>query len=139
MRPLASAQAWLCVAATAALVGCGGSPEGGDANVVSCKVEGDKSSQCMEYVDPKSDTYRLSILDTCKDGGGVLVETCPTEDLVGICEQPQDTEKAWTLSRVVRVHHYLHPDIATPDAIDAIADRCSDDNTWTPADGGGTG
>ncbi len=139
MRPTTPVRLWLCIAATAALAGCGGTPSGGDTNVVYCKVARDKASQCMEYIDPKSDAYRLAILDTCNEDGGMVVESCPSADLVGICEQPQDTQQAWTLSRVIRVHHYLHPDIATPDAIQSLAERCGDGDTWTPADGGDAG
>lgn len=131
MRRFARLPSLLCISATLTLLGCSdGSPA--DGNIVYCNVPLDAGAKCMAYVDPKSDTYRLSILGECSDGGGELVEACPEENLAGICEQPQDVEAAWTLARVVRVHHYLQPDLATPEAVATLENRCGS-GTWTPA------
>ena len=123
----------LCIATLLALTGCSGGSKDGGGSTVYCNVVADAGAKCMAYVDPKSDTYRPLIEAECNDGGGELVEACPDENLIGICEQPQDTEVAWTLARVVRVHHYLDPDLATPEAIATLEKRCRGDATWTPA------
>ena len=134
MTPRDALPSLLCIAATLSLFGCsGGSGADGNGSIVYCNVPPEAGARCMAYVEPKSDTYRLSIHAECSDGGGELVEACPEENLVGICEQPQDTEAAWTLARVVRVHHYLTPDVATPEAIATIEKRCGGNATWTPA------
>jgi hypothetical protein len=134
MRTLALLPSLLCMSTTLTLLGCsGGSSADGNGSIVYCNVPRDAGAKCMAYVDPKSDTYRLSILAECSDGGGELVEACPDENLIGVCEQPQDIEAAWTLARVVRVHHYLQPGLATPEAIDTLENRCGGGGTWTPA------
>lgn len=134
MTPRDALPTLLCIAATLSLSGCsGGSSADGTGSTMYCNVPRDAGARCMAYIEPKSDTYRLSIHAECSDGGGELVEACPDENLIGVCEQPQNTEVAWTLARVVRVHHYLDPDLATPEAIATIEKRCGGDATWIPA------
>jgi hypothetical protein len=132
MRSIARLSSLLCIASAMTLLGCsGGSSAGG--NVVYCNVQRDAGSKCVAYVDPKSDEYLPSIHAECSDGGGELVEACPAENLIGVCEQPQDTDASWTLARVVRVNHYLAADLATPEAIATLEKRCGADGTWTRA------
>lgn len=130
MRRIGRLPSLLCIASAVTLVGCSGGSTV-DGNVVYCNVQRDAGSKCMAYVDPKSDAYLLSIHAECSDGGGELVNVCPAENLIGICEQPQDTDASWTLARVVRVNHYLTPGLATPEAIATLAKRCGADGTWT--------
>jgi hypothetical protein len=118
----------LC-AATAC--GVGQAPADGG---VRCDARRATGGMCIESLEPRNGTARLSLQVQCRDAGGKVVERCPTERLVGVCEQTLDMSKAWTLNRVSRVHHYLHPDVATPDALAGIADRCPPEvGGWTPA------
>jgi hypothetical protein len=136
MRRLAHLPSLFCISAALTLPGCsGGSSADGNGSIVYCNIPQDVGARCMAYVDPKSDAYRLSIQAECSDGGGEFVEACPEENLVGICEQPQDVEATWTLARVVRVHHYVQPDLATPEALATLENRCRGGGTWTPAPG----
>ncbi len=122
------AAAWLAAA------GCSSEPTPAEANgPMYCDRQMEVRSMCVEYIEPRSPLYRESIYAECREGGGKLVDECPTENLVGVCEQPQDERLAHTMARTLRVHHYLAPDVATDDEIEAIAGRCSGDNTWTDA------
>lgn len=117
-----------------AAAGCSSDPTPAETNgPMSCDRQMEVRSMCVEYLEPRSPLYRESIFAECREGGGKLVDECPTENLVGICEQPQDERLANTMARTLRVHHYLAPDVATDDEIGAIAERCSGDNTWTDA------
>jgi hypothetical protein len=121
-------------AALIAAAGCSSEPTPAEANApMHCDRQLERRSMCAEYIEPRSPLYRESIFAQCREGGGKLVDECPTENLVGVCEQPQDERRANTMARTVRVYHYLEPDLATDDEIAAIADRCSGDNTWTDA------
>lgn len=116
--------------------GCGSTrPDGTSVDgVPRCNAQQATGGMCVEHLDPISDTARLSILARCREAGGELVERCPVSHLVGVCERAEDTSKAWTLNRVSRVHHYLHPDVASPDAAQRLAARCAPPHgTWTPA------
>lgn len=122
------------VAVLLAAAGCSSEPTPAEANApMHCDRQMEVRSMCAEYIEPRSPLYRESIYAECRDGGGKLVDECPTENLVGVCEQPQDERLANTMARTVRVYHYLEPDVATDDEIEAIAERCSGDNTWTDA------
>lgn len=117
-----------------AAAGCSSEPTPAEANApLYCDRQLEVRSMCAEYIEPRSPLYRESIYAECRDGGGKLVDECPTENLVGVCEQPQDERLASTMARTVRVHHYLEPDFATDTEIEAIAARCSGDNIWTDA------
>lgn len=121
------------LATTAAACG-GGTPAPPVDGRVTCDARADAGGMCMEQLDPLDDTRRLSLVGQCTENGGRLVDSCPTENLVGVCEIEKDTSQAWTLNARTRVHHYLHPDVATPDAIEGIAERCGGPSaTWTPA------
>ena len=117
-----------------AAAGCGSEPTPAEANgPMYCDRQMEVRSMCVEYLEPRSPLYRESIYAQCREGGGKLIDECPTENLVGVCEQPQDERLANAMARTLRVHHYLAPDVATDDGIEAIAGRCSGDNTWTDA------
>lgn len=117
-----------------AAAGCSSEPTPAEANApLYCDRQLELRSMCVEYLEPRSPLYRESIYAECREGGGKLVDECPTENLVGVCEQPQDERLANTMARTLRVHHYLAPDFATDDEIGAIAGRCSGDNVWTDA------
>jgi hypothetical protein len=116
------------------LVACAKAPTPAEQNApMHCLSSGDARSQCMQYVEPLSDLRRESIFAQCREAGGMLVDACPEENLVGICEQPQNLDQAWTLARAVRTHFYLHPDVADDAAIETLAERCGEDNDWTYA------
>lgn len=122
------------VAVVVLTTACGGGYAPGDTAVVSCLVEGAAAQACTEYPDPLDDSRRLSIIAQCGEAGGRIVGTCPTERLVGVCEQVRDQVQPWTLSRTTRHHRYLHPDVATPEAVDALASRCRGAGVrWIPA------
>lgn len=114
--------------------GCSSEPTPAEANgPMYCDTQTEVRRMCVEYLEPRSPLYRESIYAQCRENGGKLVDECPTENRVGVCEQPQDESLAHTMASTLRVHHYLAPDFATDDEIEAIAGRCSGDNVWTDA------
>lgn len=117
---------WLvsCALFAGLTAGCATESPGPAQDALSCDATRASVSMCVEHVGPRSQTHRLSILAQCREVDGVLVDRCPTEHLVGVCEQQQDLSRPTALSALVRVHHYLHPDVATPAAEAATAARC---------------
>jgi hypothetical protein len=114
--------------------GCSSEPTPAEANApMHCDTQTEVRRMCIEYIEPRSPLYRESIYAQCRENGGKLVDECPTENLVGVCEQPQDEDLARTMASTLRVHHYLDPKVATDDQIAIIADRCTGENTWTDA------
>jgi hypothetical protein len=114
--------------------GCSSEPTPAEANApMHCDTQTEVRWMCIEYIEPRSPLYRESIYAQCRESGGKLVDQCATENLVGVCEQPQDEELAQTMASTVRVHHYLEPKVATDDQIAIIADRCTGENVWTDA------
>jgi hypothetical protein len=114
--------------------GCSSEPTPAEANgPMYCDTQTEVRRMCVEYLEPRSPLYRESIYAQCRENGGKLVDECPTENRVGVCEQPQNEALAHTMARTLRVHHYLDPSVATDDQIAIIADRCSGENTWTDA------
>ncbi|MGV3515485.1 hypothetical protein [Luteitalea sp.] len=101
---------------------------------VSCNVARGEHSLCLEQLDPLDATRRLSLVAQCTESGGALVRECPTRHLVGVCEVQQDTRLAWSLNAVTRIHHYIHPDVLTPEIVESLAARCGGPaGHWTPA------
>jgi hypothetical protein len=121
------------MAALVLLAGCSGSTPAVQ-NAIRCDSQTAAGGMCAERIDPISDTARLSILAQCREVNGTIVDECPARNLIGVCEIAEDTSRAWTLNRTTRVHHYLHPDAATPEAIARIAEGCNSPRArWTPA------
>jgi hypothetical protein len=101
---------------------------------VTCDARSDASGMCIVSLEPLSDTRRLSLISRCRESGGRVVDSCPTDGLVGVCQIEENTAQAWTLNARTRVHHYLHADLRTPAAVEALAGRCSGPSaSWTPA------
>ncbi len=125
----------LFAAAAAGLAGCGGGAAAGsgqddEAGVVRCWAPTGSSGMCIERFEPLNDTLRLAAVVQCREAGGSVVAACPTENLVGTCESAENVKLAWTLNRRTRTSFYLHPDVASPDAIAKLSRQCK---MWTPA------
>lgn len=117
--------------------GCGeaGTAPPAATDQVTCDARTDAGGMCMVSLEPLSDTRRLSLVSRCRENGGRVVDSCPTDGLVGVCQIEENTAQAWTLNARTRVHHYLHADVRTPEAVEALAGRCSGPSaSWTPAD-----
>ncbi|KPJ95260.1 MAG: hypothetical protein AMJ53_03145 [Gammaproteobacteria bacterium SG8_11] len=74
-----------------AFTGCSNedSNEGNTANkIVACKL--DDFNQCFEWIN-LADALVDSLSSTCvNDDNGIIVESCPTENVIGICEELDD-------------------------------------------------
>ncbi len=121
--------------ALAGLAGCGdgakdGTARADEAGVVRCWAPTGSSGMCIERFEPLDDTRRLAAVVQCREGGGSVVAACPSENLVGTCETTENVKLAWTLNRTTRTSFYLHPDVASPDAISKLSRQCK---LWTPA------
>ncbi|MGD8940911.1 MAG: hypothetical protein PVJ72_16110 [Gammaproteobacteria bacterium] len=56
--------------------------------VVACKL--DDFNQCFEWIN-LTDPLVDSLSSTCvNDDNGIIVDSCPTENLIGICEELDD-------------------------------------------------
>lgn len=100
------------------------------ADPVSCRVQQGSHAECMEYVHPRSDLARTSIWGQCRDGGGVIVDACPQENLVGSCERRPDPRQPTTLSERVRLKYYFEPGGVNPPSLERLRRNCGDD-PWT--------
>ena len=117
-----------------AVAGCSRTPTPAEANApMHCQQQQDVRWMCVEYVEPRSGLARESIFAQCRENGGMLVDQCPGENRVGVCEQTLDDTQPTTFSTTQRVHHYLDPQFASDDEIAAIAGRCSGESVWTDA------
>ena len=115
----------------AILAGCGGPPP--DPNLMSCKVTEGSHAECMEYVRPRSDLSRSSIFAQCRDGGGVIVDACPTENLIGTCERATDPRQPTSLSERVRMKTYFEPGGVNPPDAGRLRKQCdAGAGIWTP-------
>ena len=103
------------------LCGCG---KPADPQVVSCKVPNGSHAMCMEYVRPRSDLLRSSILAECRDGGGLIVDACPVEGLVGTCERATDPSKPTSLSERVRMKTYFQNGGVNPPDVARLKEHC---------------
>jgi hypothetical protein len=67
------------------LCGCGDDPDDEADHMVACQL--DAVDQCFEWINLRESLVD-SLSSTCvDDDGGVIVDSCPTENLVGICEE----------------------------------------------------
>ena len=79
----------LCVAV--AVSSCSKSDSTGDAanKIVACKL--DDFNQCFEWIN-LTDLLVDSLSSTCvNDDNGIIVDSCPTENVIGICEELNDS------------------------------------------------
>lgn len=116
------------------LSGCGGSSGDQDAGTasndgtLSCQL--DAFHQCAEWVH-LSATLVSSLAQTCvDDDGGVVVDSCPTADRIGTCEQLDDPPTPDLLN-----HFYLSPTASDPVAYTAAKEQACIDagGTWVLA------
>ena len=72
-----------------AFTGCSNGDNSDTANnIVACKL--DDFNQCFEWIN-LSDVLVDSLSSTCvNDDNGIIVESCPTENVIGVCEQIDD-------------------------------------------------
>lgn len=67
------------------VTGCGS--DDGSNNIVACDLPVD---QCFEWIN-LTDQLVVSLSSTCvNDDSGVIIDSCPTENLIGICEEIGD-------------------------------------------------
>jgi hypothetical protein len=117
--------------AAAVMSGCGGAPA--DKNVMSCKVTEGSHAMCLEYVHPRLEELRVAILAQCRDGGGVIVDACPTENLLGTCERTTDPRNPTTLSEKVRMKTYFQPGGLNPPNAERLHKQCDTGaGIWSP-------
>lgn len=68
------------------VTGCG-SDDTSASNIVACDLPND---QCFEWIN-LTDQLVVSLSATCVNpDGGVIIDSCPTENLIGICEELDD-------------------------------------------------
>lgn len=86
------------------VAGCGSDDSSG--NIVACDLL--QFNQCFEWIN-LSDPLVDSLRSTCiNDDGGVIIDSCPTENLIGICEKLDDPEGSPDLLN----HFYSDPSLA---------------------------
>ncbi len=98
--------------------GCSrGASDPGARRTLACYVGTDSKATCVEERLVGGDDH-LYMIESCREVSGRVVKACPEENRIGICERPpsEPTERGVEL-RPHRVHHYLHPDLATPAAV----------------------
>jgi hypothetical protein len=119
--------AWTLVVATfvsgSTLSGCG--DEGGDATV-ACRL--DSFNQCLEWIN-LSDSQVDSLKATCtNDDGGEVIAACPTENIVGTCEDSGGREPD-------SLNHFYLPTGQDPATYAASKQQAceSSGGVWNPA------
>lgn len=112
-----------------AFTGCssGGDSSGRTNKYVACRL--DSFNQCFEWIN-LTDPMVSSLSSTCvNDDNGVIVESCPTVNLIGICEELNDPNTPDLLN-----FFYLSPTAIDPVAYALIKEQACTDagGNWTP-------
>ena len=112
-----------------ALSGCTSGDSNNDKanNVVACRL--DAFNQCFEWVNLPGSLVD-SLQSTCvNDDNGILVDACPTENMIGICEEVGDPVIPDLLN-----FFYLSPTATDPVAYASLKEQACIDagGNWTP-------
>jgi hypothetical protein len=108
-----------------------------DQETVTCLLKSDTHPACVEFSKPTGPTSRLAAGVHCRESGGLVAESCPTEGLVGLCVTQQDTTQSWTLHGTRRRFMYLPAEFANAEAslqarfVERAAASCATTGTWT--------
>ena len=109
--------------------GCSSDDNSGVANnIVACKL--DDFNQCAEWIN-LIDPLVGSLSSTCvNDDNGIIVDSCPLENLIGICEQLDDPVTPDLLN-----YFYLSPTATDPVAYALVKEQACNDvgGVWNPA------
>jgi len=124
------------VAITLIFMGCngGGDSSGsgdgsgaGTSNVVACNLN--DVDQCFEWVN-LSNLMVNSLSSTCvNDDNGTIIDACPSENLIGICEEIDDSPQPDLLN-----YFYMDPLHADPDEFKLQKEQACIDagGNWVP-------
>ena len=100
------------------VTGCGS--DDGAGNIVACDLQ--QFNQCFEWIN-LTDALVPSLSSTCvNDDAGIIVDSCPTQNLIGICQELGDPGGAPDLL------NYFYSD---PDG--TVEENCNIDGVWVPA------
>ena len=105
-------------------------PEG--MQCTACYSGTDSAAMCVEQVGPPTDLSLAYAITQCQQVSGKLSQRCPTQNLVGSCDLTATSAKGQSSGRAIRTFQYLHPQLASEQAIASISQRCTG-GRWTPA------
>ena len=121
------------VACVLLVAGCGHSGTASQSNVISCRSPDADRPACVEY-EPYNGDMRLVASNQCREGGGTVGTSCPTELMVGACDYVNTASfkdrKPWEFSRRSRSYFYDAPGAAAgPPNASILKKQCEGDGS----------